>query len=70
MEPIVFSIILTFLGFVILYFVIKGAVRAGIREAYDELNVYLRNLITNGINEANLPEQIAEAKEQKEETHG
>lgn len=67
MEPIVFSAILAFLGFLILYFVIKGAVRAGIEEAYSNLNVYLRNLITNGIREANQPEQNTEEK--KEDVH-
>lgn len=69
MESIVISILLTFLSFVILYFVIKGAVRAGIKEAYDDLNVYLRNLITNGINEAKQSEQSMEVEKQEEKTH-
>lgn len=69
MEPIVFSLILIFLGFVVLYFVIKWAVRAGIKEAYGDLYVYLRNLITSGINEANQPKKEPEAKKQEGEPH-
>ncbi|WP_322180457.1 DUF6019 family protein [Neglectibacter caecimuris] len=37
MEPIVFSLLLLFLGVVVLYFVVKEAVKAGIKEAWSEL---------------------------------
>lgn len=37
MEGFVFGIILAFLSFLILFFVVKSAVREGIKEAYDEL---------------------------------
>lgn len=69
MGDLVIGIVFTILGFGILFFVIKGAVREGIKEAYGELNVYLRNLITNGINEANQPEKEPEAKKQEGEPH-
>lgn len=36
MEGIVIGVLLAFLGYVILYFVIKSAVREGIKEAYAE----------------------------------
>lgn len=67
MEPIVFSLLLAVLGIAVLYFVVKEAVKAGIKEAYGDLNVYLRNLVTNAINEANQPEQNMEAAEQQEQ---
>ncbi len=61
MGEIIFGILVAFLGFVVLYFVIKWAVSAGIKEAYNDLNVYLRLLISAGIREAN------EDSEQKKE---
>ncbi len=61
MGEIIFGILIAFLGFVVLYFVIKWAVSAGIKEAYNDLNVYLRLLISAGIREAN------EDNEQKKE---
>lgn len=70
MEPIVFSLLLAVLGIAVLYFVVKEAVKAGIKEAYGDLNVYLRNLIANGINEADRSGQGTEEagqQEQKEE---
>lgn len=69
MEPIIFTVFWAAVGIAILYFVVREAVKAGIKDAYGDLNVYLRNLITNGINEANQPEQSTETEEQKEETH-
>ncbi len=36
MQEVVFGIVSTFLGFTILYFVIKYAVKAGIKEANEE----------------------------------
>lgn len=70
MEPIVFSLLLAVLGIAVLYFVVKEAVKAGIKDAYGDLNVYLRNLIANGINEADRSGQGTEEagqQEQKEE---
>ncbi len=65
MQEIIVGILGAFLGFVILYFVIKWAVSAGIKEAYNDLNVYLRLLITAGIQEAR-----EEKDSQKEKSEG
>lgn len=52
---IIIGVLLTFLSFVILYFVIKGAVREGVKEAYGDLTVQvqLRQITAAGIKEAN-----------------
>ncbi|WP_369298785.1 hypothetical protein [uncultured Neglectibacter sp.] len=67
MEPIIFTVFWAAVGIAILYFVVREAVKAGIKDAYGDLNVYLRNLVTNAINEANQPEQNMEAAEQQEQ---
>lgn len=70
MEPIIFTIFWAAVGIAILYFVVREAVKAGIKDAYGDLNVYLRNLITNGINEADWSGQGTEEvgqQKQKEE---
>ncbi len=61
MQEVIMGVLCAFLSFLILYFVIKGAVRAGIKEAYGDLSVYLRLMVTAGIKEAN------EDNEQKKE---
>ncbi len=69
MEPIVFSLLLTALGFVILYSVVKEAVRAGIKEAWSELKAEKETLEKSGRtdeSEKNEPEQKPEASEQQE----
>lgn len=67
MEPIVFSIILIFLGFLILFFVVKGAVREGIKEAYIELKARPDSAGKTEV----IPEKAEEqTEEQKEEAHG
>ena len=52
MEPTVISIVLIFLGFLILYFIIKAAVRAGIKEAFGDLSTYLRQIVAAAIADA------------------
>lgn len=67
MEPIVLSLILTFLGFLVLYFVVKGAVREGIKEAYTELKARPDSAGKTEV----IPEKAEkQTEEQKEEAHG
>lgn len=61
MEPIVLSLFLIFFGIVILYFVVKEAVKAGIKEAWSELKAPAE---AETLKE---PEQKPETAEQQEQ---
>ena len=48
----VISIVTAIISIVILYFVIKAAVRAGIKEAFGDLSTYLRQIVAAAIADA------------------
>ncbi len=64
MQEIIVGILGAFLGFVILYFVIKWAIRDGIKEAYGDLAPYIRAMLRAGIKEAHA--DIEEKEEENE----
>lgn len=66
MESIVIGVLLAFLGYLILYFVIKSAVREGIKEAYAERK---SNSCAAGEAGAILEKAEEETEERKEELH-
>lgn len=62
---IVIGILVSFLSFLILYFLVKGAVRNGVKEALVELRteLALRNAIKAGVTEALTDLRTEEKKE-------
>ncbi len=66
MEPLILSIVLLVLGVCILYFVIKNAVIAALKEAYSELALYLKSMVKAGVKEALSETEEKETEGKKE----